>query len=335
MAPDFLVIRLSAIGDALLVTPIFQAILDRYPDARIHLITGQNNLPLFEEEPRLFKVYGFNKNQSQDLYAQLPEVFFHISDLQNNRHSRKIRQKLQGPVKVLQKQNLRKWFMVRGMKGLKPCSHVVQRYVETLPWTVTPSHYPLQLSSSLPSDTLSFLLPETLQQKSFIACAIGSAHATKAIPPDLVKALLPKLPFPVLLLGTPTELNAYKDLISMFPNQLFSPNRSTTLPDMAALIQRSTFVITGDTAAMHLAASFQKPMHVVWGNTTPAFGMGPWQVPEAPYPVVHHQVEQLSCRPCSKLGFAQCPRGHFRCMRQNPVVQFDFRTWVSSLNATT
>jgi hypothetical protein len=26
------------------------------------------------------------------------------------------------------------------------------------------------------------------------------------------------------------------------------------------------------------------------------------------------QVEGLSCRPCSKIGFDECPKKHFQCM---------------------
>jgi hypothetical protein len=35
-------------------------------------------------------------------------------------------------------------------------------------------------------------------------------------------------------------------------------------------------------------------------------GMAPARIVEA---------AGLSCRPCSKIGFDACPKGHFRCMR--------------------
>ncbi len=333
MATDFLVIRLSAIGDAVLVTPVFSAIRQQYPDARIHFITGKNNLPLFEKDPRLFKVYAFDKNRPQEIFKEIPTAFFHISDLQNNRHSRAIREKVKGSVKILHKQNIRKWLMVRGIKNLKPCSHVVVRYLQTLPWKISPETLPALLPPALFTGNLEQLLPETINEgQPYIALAIGSAHRTKAIPPELVRALLPRLPYPAILLGTPEELSPFEKLRSEFPDRVWVANGTTSLSDIATLILQSVFVITGDTAAMHLAASFQKPLHVVWGNTVPEFGLGPWQTPNLPFPIVHHQVEQLSCRPCSKLGFPRCPRGHFRCMRENPVVHFDFSTWASSLN---
>jgi hypothetical protein len=36
-------------------------------------------------------------------------------------------------------------------------------------------------------------------------------------------------------------------------------------------------------------------------------------------------VDNLSCRPCSKLGFDACPKGHFNCMlHQNMVYVSNF-----------
>jgi hypothetical protein len=30
--------------------------------------------------------------------------------------------------------------------------------------------------------------------------------------------------------------------------------------------------------------------------------------------VLHLLPQQLACHPCSKLGYSECPEGHFRCM---------------------
>jgi len=31
------------------------------------------------------------------------------------------------------------------------------------------------------------------------------------------------------------------------------------------------------------------------------------------------EVKGLSCRPCSKIGYKKCPKGHFKCMEEQPV----------------
>jgi heptosyltransferase-2 len=64
---------------------------------------------------------------------------------------------------------------------------------------------------------------------------------------------------------------------------------------------------------MHIAAALQKPQVVVWGNTIPEFGMYPYYG-NRETPNTEFEIRKLSCRPCSKIGFAKCPLGHFKCM---------------------
>ncbi len=33
------------------------------------------------------------------------------------------------------------------------------------------------------------------------------------------------------------------------------------------------------------------------------------------------EIKGLSCRPWSKIGYDKCPKGHFKCMEQQPVEQ--------------
>ena len=73
-------------------------------------------------------------------------------------------------------------------------------------------------------------------------------------------------------------------------------------------------VLSPDTGLMHIAAALRKPIVVVWGSTVPRFGMYPFY----PTGMARHtsmEVPGLPCRPCSKLGYPACPRGHFRCMQ--------------------
>jgi ADP-heptose:LPS heptosyltransferase len=70
---------------------------------------------------------------------------------------------------------------------------------------------------------------------------------------------------------------------------------------------------------MHIAACFNVSIVSVWGNTIPALGMYPYY-PNHSEKYSMHQVEGLSCRPCSKIGFQTCPKKHFNCMHlQNTV----------------
>ena len=64
---------------------------------------------------------------------------------------------------------------------------------------------------------------------------------------------------------------------------------------------------------MHIAAALKKKIYSVWGNTIPAFGMSPYLAHPNSKII---EVENLSCRPCTKIGFEKCPKGHFDCMQK-------------------
>ena len=66
---------------------------------------------------------------------------------------------------------------------------------------------------------------------------------------------------------------------------------------------------------MHIAAAFKKPIISVWGNTVPEFGMAPYYG-RSEIRNQKFEILNLSCRPCSKIGYKKCPKGHFKCMNE-------------------
>jgi len=69
---------------------------------------------------------------------------------------------------------------------------------------------------------------------------------------------------------------------------------------------------------MHVASAFNKKIISVWGNTIPQFGMEPY-LPNNQNIILENN--NLNCRPCSKLGYNKCPKGHFKCMEE---IDFSF-----------
>ena len=165
----------------------------------------------------------------------------------------------------------------------------------------------------------------------YAAVAIGAQHATKRLPLQKLVELCQQLaPRPVVLLGGPEDAPVAEAIIAALssgpPAANFSPQQpfshSATHPliengcgryslhQSASLLRQADFVVSHDTGLMHIAAAFGKEIFTVWGNTVPAFGMYPFRTP---FQVL--EVQGLSCRPCSKIGFDKCPQGHFKCMR--------------------
>ena len=119
---------------------------------------------------------------------------------------------------------------------------------------------------------------------------------------------------PIVLIGGPEDFEKGEELIiklrtSFWPGLVINFCGKCNLNQSASIIQKAEVVYTHDTGMMHVAAALKKKVISIWGNTVPAFGM-------YPYATEYHVVENknLSCRPCSKIGYSKCPKGHFDCM---------------------
>jgi ADP-heptose:LPS heptosyltransferase len=89
-----------------------------------------------------------------------------------------------------------------------------------------------------------------------------------------------------------------------------------SLLETAAALDFCGVVVSNDTGLMHLAAARKKKVVALFGSTVREFGF-------FPYGTDHIVVEQsgLPCRPCSHIGLAKCPEGHFKCMKDTTVEQ--------------
>jgi heptosyltransferase-2 len=148
----------------------------------------------------------------------------------------------------------------------------------------------------------------------------GAAHATKRIPPEKMREMIAQVPYPAVLLGGKEDRQVGEEVASMDPSRIFNACGETTLHESAALVRDARVVVSADTGLMHIAAALRRPLVVLWGNTIPGFGMYPYHG-EVPVPFRNLEVDGLTCRPCSKIGHARCPRGHFRCMRDQSVAE--------------
>ena len=96
--PNILLVRFSAMGDTLLVTPLIRALRTRHPEARITLVTKRAFAPLFQHNPRISEVIGW---QPPTTLAELGrrlrgEHFTHRLDLHGSLRSRALRWKVGG-----------------------------------------------------------------------------------------------------------------------------------------------------------------------------------------------------------------------------------------------
>ncbi|MBU6325945.1 MAG: glycosyltransferase family 9 protein, partial [Bacteroidetes bacterium] len=155
------------------------------------------------------------------------------------------------------------------------------------------------------------LIPEP---GTFTAYAVGGQHGTKKLPADRMHELLEHVQEPVVLLGDKKDAAVVQEAVSGMSGVIDLCGK-LDLFGSAAVLKLAQRVISHDTGLMHISAALHKPVLSIWGNTVPEFGMTPFYPDDATVSNTTLEVADLPCRPCSKIGFETCPKGHFACMR--------------------
>ena len=125
----------------------------------------------------------------------------------------------------------------------------------------------------------------------------------------------------MVLLGGKEDAATAEQVYQFHKNKTLNLCGKLNLNQSASIIQQANKVITSDTGLMHIAAAFKKDIISLWGNTIPEFGMGPYLAGKNSQIL---EVKNLSCRPCSKLGYKKCPKGHFKCMNDIDIKTAQF-----------
>jgi ADP-heptose:LPS heptosyltransferase len=134
------------------------------------------------------------------------------------------------------------------------------------------------------------------------------------MPFEKLKEIIEQLNQPIILIGGETDKELANEILAAFPEKsIFSACGIFSLAQSASIVKQSRVLLTNDTGMMHIASCFQIPTISVWGNTVPELGMYPY-FPENAELFSIHEIRGLNCRPCSKIGFQKCPKGHFNCM---------------------
>jgi len=342
-----LVLRFSSIGDIVLTTPVVRALKQQVPSAEVHFATKPAFRGLLEPNPYVDKVHCLT-GSLPELVAELKaEQFDFVVDLHHNLRTALIKAQLGVKSASFDKLNWRKWLLVNLKIDTLPNVHIVERYLAAAA-VLGVKNDQQGLDYFIPAQdevNISAVLPAAFQ-RGYVAFAIGAQHATKRLPVERIIELCGQLRWPVVLLGGPTdESTGHIVELAFGQGTASSPPAPGRIPDSpyyfpataptaeppatviynacgkfnlnqsASLVRQASLVVSHDTGLMHIAAAFQKEIISVWGNTVPEFGMYPYRTE---FRVL--EVAGLPCRPCSKIGYEKCPKGHFRCMRD---IRFD------------
>ena len=314
-----LIIRFSSIGDIVLTSPVIRCLKKQVPDVQVHYLTKASFRPVVASNPYLDKCYYLEDKLDDLIPALRREKYDYVIDLHKNIRTLRVKRALKCKTFSFPKLNFRKWVMVNFKKDILPDKSIVERYFEAV--------QPLGVKND--GRGLDYFIPEKDEVTNrdipmshwagYIACVIGGSYPTKQYPVEKWKELCRMSPYPVMLLGGPEDKAAGDDISGIDKVKIYNACGKFNLNESASLIKYSKIVISNDTGLMHIAAAFKKPVISLWGNTVPEFGMFPYygynNIRTNVYPKTYIvENNSISCRPCSKIGYDKCPKGHFKCM---------------------
>jgi len=313
-----LLLRFSSIGDIVLTTPVARC-LKRQLGAEIHFLSKTAYAQILEPNPHIDRVWSFRKDMTELLPALKAERFDHVIDLHHNLRSLRVKLALGRPTRSFDKLNFEKWLLVQTGIDRLPDVHIVQRYMDAVqPLGVQYDGLGLDYFIPPGQEVVLPALAPGLMPGQYIAFVLGATHATKRLPLRKMIDICRNLPQPIVLLGGKSEVPMGKLVSEAAGPHVIDICGRFNLHQSASIVRQARKVLTHDTGLMHIAAAYHKDIVSVWGNTVPKFGMFPFY-PDGMERNTTLEVNGLSCRPCSKIGYDRCPKGHFRCMMDMDV----------------
>lgn len=319
MPPNILLVRFSAIGDILLLTPLVRALRRRHPGARITVVTRAAFAPLLTHNPHLTAVVGW------DPLTPLAELgrglklrdFTHRLDLHGSLRSHALRRSIGGRWTTYPKHRVARTILIHTRRDLyRDRRPVVERYFDAArELDVQPDAGSLEvfLSRAELDGAQTFLSSRGLgHARQLIAIAPGAAHFTKRWPPHHWVALVRQLVEAgndVVALGGPDDLGIAEVAAAAGEEHATSAAGAFDLLGSAALLKRARALVSGDTGLMHLATAVETPVVALFGPTVEQFGFFPYHAKASVL------QRELGCRPCSSHGGPACPLKHHRCMQ--------------------
>jgi len=303
-----LILRLSSLGDIILIQPICAWLRAQHPEAEIDVVVKRQFMDLIPLMGCDLKAIAYEKSIKAHLALRNPRYDL-LLDLHNKPSTVILRIAANARrSSVYNKQRRTRLRIVRGNKDLA-ISSTTELYKSALDKIYQAVDLPspkLYVPENLP-------LPDLPKAHKRILIFPGAAHDTKRYPAIYYKMLLRDSPddWQYILLGSASEWDLCESIRA--DSNAYNLCGKLDFPHLLKLIASSDWVISSDSGPMHIAAALSVPQIAIYGATHPRLGFAP-QNPHA-----HLLVAELECQPCSLHGSKRCPRKHFNCMHKIPV----------------
>ena len=318
-----LVIRLSSIGDVILVTPMLRALKARFPACAVDMITRTEFAALLQGNPHIDRLRTVDVAEGRAglralNLALMEEHYDAVFDLHNNFRSRIIRNGLSSRVHVVRKRTMRRFLLTHlHWNTFEDVVPVPERYIETAagygvrPDADGPRLYPDEGTKL--SARLKLRAAGADPAGAAIGICPGARHFTKRWPAEYFTELARLLAAEgerLLLFGGADDREAAAEIARADPRRITDLTGRLSLMETAAAMEHCRAVVANDSGLMHMATAMGRPVAALFGGTVLEFGFFPYNAA-----AVVVETDGSPCRPCPHLGRDRCPAGHFAGLR--------------------
>lgn len=324
-----LIVQTAFIGDAILMTPLIEKLVDLYPDAAIDILINKNNHSLFHHHPKLRRVWTWDKKNKKyrKLLSLMAKIRRQRFDLVVNCH----RFGSSGLVTVLSgakftvgfdKNPFAAFYTEKVAHQLEEGVHEVDRNLSLIsnlaPLPKEGGHFRRPVLYPSGED---YQIAKAYQNESYICIAPASVWFTKQFPREKWVELIDYISFEgnIFLLGGPGDFQVCEEIRQQVSKGVVNLAGKLSLLQSAALMEKAVLNYVNDSAPLHLASSVNAPVCAVFCSTVTEFGF----YPLSDFSAIVEKQEELYCRPCGLHGYQACPEGHFKCARDISVQQLN------------
>ena len=321
------VFRLSSIGDIVLTTGLLRCLRNAFPNAQIDFIVKKQFADILTCVPFVSNVIEFDSKKGFSELKLLRNKLKHerydvALDIHKNWRSKFVCYTIGAKqVYKFNKHVFRRWILTTFHKDIyKEVRPVYLRFIDVAKQLgvdpdgkytelVVPGSVQAVVDSQFTQAGISF-------DKPIVALCPGASFSNKQWQiekfGELAKQIVDNLSIQVILLGGNKESEICDSIVATSGAISFAGKFN--LSQSIAALNRVVATVANDTGMLHASEALGVPVVGIYGPTARQFGY----FPILPTSRVA-QIDNLECRPCTKMGKNCCPKGHFKCMNDITV----------------
>lgn len=322
-----LVFRLSSIGDIVLTTALLRCLRNTFPDAQIDFVVKKQFADILRCVPFVSNVIELDSKKG---FSELLAIRNHLKneqydvalDIHKNWRSLFVCNTI-GAKQVFwfNKHVFRRWVLTTFHKDIyKEVRPVYLRFIDAAKQIgvapdgkYTELFVPEQLGKSMKDI---FAQANISFEKRIIALCPGASFSNKQWQVEkfqqLAKRVVLDFDAQVILLGGKKESEMCETIANESGAVSFAGKFD--LSQSIAALSMVSLTVANDTGMLHVSEALGVPVVGIYGPTARQFGYFPI-LPQSKVA----QVDNLPCRPCTKMGMNHCPKKHFSCMNDISV----------------